>query len=54
MPLFLCRWRSGDCSVVLARTKADVIVELDQAPCRGAWRDDRLGRARQAERSAAT
>jgi hypothetical protein len=30
MPLFLCRWPNGDCSVVLARTKADAIVELDQ------------------------
>ena len=30
MPLFLCRWPNGDCSVVLARTKADAIIELDQ------------------------
>ena len=30
MPLFLCRWPTGDCSVVLARTKADAIIELDQ------------------------
>ena len=30
MPLFLCRWPNGDCSVVLARTKDDAIVELDQ------------------------
>ena len=30
MPLFLCRWPTGDCSVVLARTKEDAIVELDQ------------------------
>ena len=30
MPLFLCRWPNGDCSVVLARTKEDAIVELDQ------------------------
>ena len=30
MPLFLCRWPNGDCSVVLARTQDDAIVELDQ------------------------
>ena len=30
MPLFLCRWYNGDCSVVWARTKQDAIVELDQ------------------------
>ena len=30
MPLFLCRWPNGDCSVVLARTKEDAIIELDQ------------------------
>ena len=30
MPLFLCRWPNGDCSVVWARTKEDAIVELDQ------------------------
>jgi hypothetical protein len=30
MPLFLCRWPNGDCSVVLARTRDDAIVELDQ------------------------
>ena len=30
MPLFLCRWSNGDCSVVWARNKADAIVELDQ------------------------
>ena len=30
MPLFLCRWYNGDCSVVWARTKDDAIVELDQ------------------------
>ena len=30
MPLFLCRWPNGDCSVVLARTKADAVIELDQ------------------------
>ena len=30
MPLFLCRWPNGECSVVLARTKDDAIVELDQ------------------------
>jgi hypothetical protein len=30
MPLFLCRWPNGDCSVVLARTRDDAIIELDQ------------------------
>ena len=30
MPLFLCRWPNGECSVVLARTRDDAIVELDQ------------------------
>ena len=30
MPLFLCRWPNGDCSVVLARTKGEAIIELDQ------------------------
>ena len=30
MPLFLCRWSNGDCSVVWARSKEDAIVELDQ------------------------
>lgn len=30
MPLFLCRWPDGDCSVVWAPHKADAIVELDQ------------------------
>lgn len=30
MPLFLCRWRNGDCSVVWAPHKEDAIVELDQ------------------------
>ena len=30
MPLFLCRWYNGDCSVVWARNKDDAIVELDQ------------------------
>jgi hypothetical protein len=30
MPLFLCRWPNGDCSVVWARNKDDAIVELDQ------------------------
>ena len=30
MPLFLCRWPNGDCSLVLARTRDDAIVELDQ------------------------
>ncbi|MDP2318400.1 MAG: hypothetical protein Q8O42_03545 [Acidobacteriota bacterium] len=30
MPLFLCRWPNGDCSVVSAPHKEDAIVELDQ------------------------
>jgi len=30
MPLFLCRWPNGDCSIVLAGTKDDAIIELDQ------------------------
>ena len=30
MPLFLCRWLNGDCTVVWARSKDDAIVELDQ------------------------
>ena len=30
MPLFLCRWSNGDCSVVWARNREDAIVELDQ------------------------
>ena len=30
MPLFLCRWSNGDCSVVWARNKEEAIVELDQ------------------------
>ena len=30
MPLFLCRWLNGDCSVVWAQNTEDAIVELDQ------------------------
>ncbi len=30
MPLFLCRWPNGDCSVVLARTLDAAVVALDQ------------------------
>ena len=30
MPLFLCRWSNGDCSVVWARNQEDAIGELDQ------------------------
>ena len=30
MPLFLCRWLNGDCSVVWAPSREDAIVELDQ------------------------
>ena len=46
MPLFLCRWPNGDCSVVLARTKADAIVELDQ---RDVARRDSVCRERRAD-----
>ena len=30
MPLFLCRWSNGECSVVWARTEEDAMIELDQ------------------------
>ena len=30
MPVFLCRWPNGDCSIVAARTKDDAIIELDE------------------------
>jgi hypothetical protein len=30
MPLFLCRWPNGDSSVVLAPTRDDALMELDQ------------------------
>lgn len=30
MPLFLCRWSNGDCSVAWARNEEDAIVEFDQ------------------------
>jgi hypothetical protein len=30
MPVFLCRWPNGDCSVVLARNKADAVEKLDE------------------------
>ena len=30
MPLFLCRWPNGDCSVVWASNEEDAIVQLDQ------------------------
>jgi hypothetical protein len=30
MPLYLCRWPNGDCSIVWARTREEAIVELDQ------------------------
>jgi hypothetical protein len=30
MPLYLCHWPNGDCSVVWARKKEDAIIELDQ------------------------
>jgi len=30
MGVFLCRWPNGDCSVVLARSKADAVEQLDE------------------------
>ena len=30
MPMYVCRWPNGDCSVVLARTKQDAIIKLDE------------------------
>jgi hypothetical protein len=30
MPLFLCRWPNGDCSVLWARNKEDAVEVLDQ------------------------
>jgi len=30
MPLFLCRWPNGDCSVVLARDETEAIERLDE------------------------
>ena len=30
MPVYVCRWPNGDCSVVLARNKEDVVVKLDE------------------------
>ena len=30
MPLFLCRWPNGDCSIVLARSETDAIERLDE------------------------
>lgn len=30
MPVFLCRWPNGDCSVVLARNKAAAVEKLDE------------------------
>ena len=30
MPVYLCRWSNGDCSVVWARTEEDATIELDQ------------------------
>ena len=30
MPLYLCRWPDGDCSVVWARNRNDAVIELDQ------------------------
>ena len=30
MPIFLCRWPNGDCSLVSARTKAEAIERLDE------------------------
>jgi hypothetical protein len=30
MPLYLCRWPNGDCSVVWARNKDEAVIELNQ------------------------
>ena len=30
VPIFLCRWPNGDCSVVLARDKVNAIEKLDE------------------------
>ncbi len=30
MPLYLCRWPNGDCSIVWARNKDEAVIELDQ------------------------
>jgi hypothetical protein len=30
MPVFLCRWPNGDCSIVLARNEANAIERLDE------------------------
>jgi hypothetical protein len=30
MPLYLCRWPNGDCSLVWARNKAEALIALDQ------------------------
>ena len=30
MPLFFCRWPDGDCSLVLARTRDEAIIVLDE------------------------
>ncbi len=30
MPLFLCRWPNGDCSVVLAASEQDALIKLDE------------------------
>ncbi len=30
MPLFLCRWSNGDCSAVLAQSKQDALIKLDE------------------------
>ncbi len=30
MPMWLCRWPNGDCSVVLAETEQDAIAKLDE------------------------
>ena len=30
MPMYLCRWPNGDCSVVQARNEQDAIIKLDE------------------------
>ena len=30
MPVYVCRWPNGDCSVVLAQNEQDAIIKLDE------------------------
>ena len=36
MPVYVCRWPNGDCSVVLAQNEQDAIIKLDE----GRWCTD--------------